>query len=115
MLPPPPHLSLSPSPSTVVTKNVDMTITNFLEGRIKYTPIPNLYETTAARLRKRATKSGGTANSGPTKPTVGKQSSSGGREGLFDSKGSTTSISSAKQRQLSLEEKKKLLIENARK
>jgi hypothetical protein len=86
-----------------------MTITNFLEGRVKYNPIPNLYETTTASLRKRATKSGTNASTANPKA---KKTSEGG---LFGSKTSTTSISSAKQRQLSLEEKKKLLIENARK
>lgn len=87
-----------------------MTINNFLEGRVKYNPIPNLYETTTASLRKRATKSG--TNGGTANPKTKKTSSEGG---LFGSKTSTTSVSSAKQRQLSLEEKKKLLIENARK
>ena len=74
----------------VKTRNVDITITNLLEGHVKYDPIPTLQEVTAASSR--PNRSGG-----------------GGRGSVTVSR----SFSSA-QRQHSLEERKRNLLEQAR-
>lgn len=75
------------------TRNVDITITNLLEGHVKYEPIPTLQEVTAASSHPNRSGGGG----------------GGGGGGVTVSR----SFSSA-QRQLSLEERKKNLLEQAR-
>ena len=76
----------------VKTRNVDITITNLLEGHVKYDPIPTLQEVTAASNHPNRSGGGG-----------------GGGGGVTVSR----SFSSA-QRQLSLEERKRNLLEQAR-
>lgn len=76
------------------TRNVDITITNLLEGHVKYDPIPTLQEVTAASSRPNRSGGGG---------------GGGGGGGVTVSR----SLSSA-QRQLSLEERKRNLLEQAR-
>lgn len=89
----------------VSTHSVDQTITNILDGRVKFTSIPTLHEATG----------GGNVRVG-----AGNRSGSGdqGREpklesGLFGGRKSRSAHLSL-QRHMSLEERKKLLLEQAR-
>ncbi len=84
----------------VSTKSVDMTITNIIEGRVKYTSIPTLHETT----------DGGASISTGASVSSGRSSSSS----LFGGSRSRSAHLSL-QRQLSLDERKKLLLEQSRK
>ncbi|XP_064382937.1 lipid droplet-regulating VLDL assembly factor AUP1-like isoform X2 [Halichondria panicea] len=81
------------------TRSVDMTITNIIEGRVKYTSIPTLHETTdRASVSSGANVSGGVSSS----------------SSLFGGSRSR-SVHLSLQRQMSLDERKKLLLEQSRK
>ena len=82
---------------TVSTHSVDQTITNILEGRVKYTPIPTLHEATSVRS--------GAGDSVMSKSQVS-QSLFGGNK--------SRSAHLSQQRQMSLDDRKKLLFEQAR-
>ncbi len=83
----------------VSTRSVDMTITNIIEGRVKYTSIPTLHETTdRASVSSGANVSGGVSSS----------------SSLFGGSRSR-SVHLSLQRQMSLDERKKLLLEQSRK
>ena len=83
---------------SVKTQSVDVTITNFLEGRVKYQPVATHYPSS----------SGGSRKTGGAKK-------SGGSE-LFGSKAKNTNTASlSAQRQLTFEERKRTLLEQARK
>lgn len=81
---------------TVKTKNVDQTITNILEGRVQYTPI--------SRETKPATPKTSPASSASTS-----QPQNNSMIAAASTFGKT-----AHERNLSFQERKKLLIENAR-
>ena len=72
----------------VKTRNVDVTITNILEERVRYDPIPTFHELTAASSN----------------------SNRGGGSTVVSRKTNFSSV----QRQLSLEERKRNLLEQAR-
>ena len=89
------------------TNSVDVTITNILEGRVEYEPIPTLHEASGA-TRTATGGAGGTGGGGVRNRGGGGELGKGG--GLFGS----SSVLVAMQRQLSLEDRKKQFIETAK-
>lgn len=88
---------------TVKTKNVDHTITNILEGHVRYTPEPQ---------RRKPNPAAGPSTASSS--SAGSPSSSSASSASLVAAASTFG-KSAQERTLSFQERKKQLIENARK
>ena len=92
------------------THSVDQTITNILDGHVKFAPIPTLHEATGeGGVRSGAGNRDGYVRSGSGDQGVGPKVESG----LFGGRKSRSAHLSL-QRHMSLEERKKLLLEQAR-
>ncbi len=106
----------------VKTNSVDVTISNFLEGKVQYNPVPTLQEATTSqqhsstapvRPRTTHTKQSVAPKSSAGNGGVTQRRSSGPKKPSLFSAGSSPALASM-QRQLSLEERKRNLLEQAR-